>query len=93
ENTLTLVLYRLSCHSHLKYTIYIFNCNLSWMSTVFNDVCTHICYLFKSKLNWDKEFLTSCKLEKYCDNIKANRGSSGLIWGFIDGSYWKVYRP
>ncbi|RPA95791.1 hypothetical protein L873DRAFT_1773938, partial [Choiromyces venosus 120613-1] len=82
--TLAATLYRLSYLSRLKQSFTIFRYEHGWLSTIFNDVCSHLHHHYADKLYWDTNFLSSQYLEKYYI-VTANKGELiRLIWEFID---------
>ena len=90
---LSLVLYRLSWPHRYKDCMEVFGHERSWLSWVFNGTCQHIYRQYYQTLQWNPTLLTPARLTYYCQKTQEKGETSGLIWGFVDGTHKQICRP
>ena len=88
---MALVLARLAVPKRLVDVVETFHQLESWVSTIFNDICTHLRVRYEAKPTW--AFQNPECLSTYCSAIHQNGEASGLIWGFFDGTHQRICGP
>jgi hypothetical protein len=91
---LCVVLARLAWPDRLIEAVKMFGRLESWISRVFNDVCTYLSSKFKETLQWHPQLQNCNRLLEFGQAIsKVGGGGKGRIWGFIDGTFRAFQNP
>lgn len=88
ELALAILLARLAYPGRHLDRLDFFGRSRSFLSSVFNDVVTHIRHRFGALMGWDDDRLTMQQLRRYCEAIGED-----VVWGFIDGTAIHMSRP
>ena len=95
ETALCLVLYRLSWPHRYSDLTQVFHRSPTWLSTVFNDVCTFLWRQWHELVAWHPMLNNYKRLRRYAKSVKKALGNEGPLtfWGFIDGTFRSICRP